>query len=151
MAAGAWIIHDKAKLYIGAGAGGIDLDADVFKIGLALSTSNVGTTSIDGYATLTNEHAGVNGYATGGEIITGITWTESAGVITFDGADTIWTAAGGSIVARYAFIYDDTVTLPVAKPILAHCLLDATPADVTITSGNTLTVQQSVSGIFTVN
>jgi len=149
MAAGTWTLHDKAKLYIGAGAGGIDLDADTFKMVLCASTSNAATTSVDGYAALTGELATANGYTAGGATLTSVTWVESAGTVTFDAADTVWTASGGSITARFAVIYDDTVTAPVAKPIVAHLLLDTTPADVTATAGNTLTIQENASGIFT--
>jgi hypothetical protein len=147
MAAGAWVLHDKIKEYIGDGT--VDLDDDAFKCGLALVGSNVDTTSIDGYAAVTSEHAGNNGYTTGGEAMTSVTWVESAGTITFDSANVVWTASGGSITARFGFIYDDTVTTPVADPVVVHCLLDDTPADVTATDTNTLTIQMHASGIFT--
>ena len=55
MTADAWVIHDKAKEYMGDGT--IDLDADTFKVGLFLSTSNVATTSINALSTATNQHA----------------------------------------------------------------------------------------------
>ena len=45
-----------------------------------------------------------------------------------------WTASGGSIVARFAVLYE------VSGDVLAYCLLDSTPADVTTTAGNTLTI-----------
>ena len=60
-----------------------------------------------------------------------------------DPADVVWTAAGGSIVARYAVIYES------AGNVLCYCLLDATPADVTVTDTYTLTVALNASGIFT--
>ena len=149
MAADAWVVHDKAKEYMGDGA--IDLDADSFKMALALSTSNIATTSINAYATVTNEHANGNGYTTGGEAVVSPTWVESSGTVTFDCADQVWTASGGSITARFAFIYDDTVTTPVADPVLCHSLLDNTPADVTATTGNTLTIAINASGVFTLS
>lgn len=148
MASGVWTLHNKIKKYIGDGT--VDLDAHTFKCGLALSTSNIATTSINGYAEVTNEHANANGYTTGGLALTSVTWVESSGTITFDSADPVWTASGGSITARFTFIYDDTVTAPVADPVVCHSLLDTTPADVTATSGNTFTIQMNVSGIFTV-
>ena len=147
MAADAWVLHDKIKLYLGDGT--IDMDADAFKMALALSTSNIATTSVNGYATVTNEHANGNGYTTGGEAVASPTWTESTGTVTFDCADQVWTASGGSIVARYAFIYDDTVTTPVADPVVCHTLMDNAPADVTVTTGNTLTVTINATGVFT--
>ena len=147
MAADAWVLHDKFKLYLGDGTA--DMDADAFKMALALSTSNIATTSVNALSTVTNEHANGNGYLTGGAAVSTPTWTESSGTITFDCADQVWTASGGSIVARFAFIYDDTITTPVADPVVCHSLLDNSPADVTATDGNTLTITINASGVFT--
>jgi hypothetical protein len=47
----------------------------------------------------------------------------------------VWTASGGSIVARFAVLYKVS-----SDDVMAYCLLDATPADVTVTTGNTLTL-----------
>jgi len=148
MTAESWVQHDKAIEY--AGDGTIDYDGDSFKIILCLSTSNIATTSVDGYAAVTNEVATNFGYTQGTKVFASPTWVESSGTVTFDGADTVWTASGGSIVARFAAIYDDTVTTPVADPFIVHSLLDDTPADVTATTGNTFTVAVNASGVFTV-
>jgi hypothetical protein len=149
MAADAWVLHDKAKEYMGDGT--IDLDADTFKVALYLSTSNVATTSIDALASATNQHANANGYSTGGVALGSVTWTSAGATVTFDAADMTdaWTAAGGSIVCRFAVLYDDTVTTPVADPIIAHSLLDNTPLNVTVTDTNTLSITFPVGGIFT--
>lgn len=146
MAADAWVLHDKIKEYIGDGT--VDLDGDSFNMSLYLSTSNIATTSIDAKASATNEHASGNGYTTNGEAMTSVTWVESAGTVTFDSANVVWTASGGSITARFAGVFDDTVSSPVIDPIVCHTLMDNAPADVTATSGNTLTVQINASGIF---
>jgi len=146
-AAGAWVIHDKFKEYLGDGT--IDMDGDAFNMSLFLDTSNIATTSVDGYASATNEHANGNGYTTGGAAVSTPTWVESAGTVTFDCANQVWTASGGSIVARFAAIYDNTVTTPVADPIVCHSLLDSAPADVTATDTNDLTIAISASGVFT--
>lgn len=147
MAADAWVVHDKAKEYMGDGT--VDLDGDSFKGILCLSTSNIATTSVNGYATVTNEHSSANGYTQGTLALTSVTWTESSGTVTFDCADLVWTASGGSIVARFGAVYDDTVTTPVADPVIAHTLLDNTPADVTATDGNTFTIAIHANGLFT--
>jgi hypothetical protein len=63
----------------------------------------------------------------------------------------VFTASGGSITARYAVIDDDTVTTPVADPLVCYSLLDNSPADLTATDGNTFTVQMNASGIFTLS
>ena len=148
MAADAWVLHDKIKEYIGDGT--VDLDNDTFKIALFLSTSNCATTSVDALSAATNQVANGLGYLTGG-VTVAATWVESAGTVTFDCADAVWTAASGSIVCRFGVLYDDTVASPVIDPIVAHCLLDNTPADVTVTDTNQLTIQIHATGVFTAN
>jgi len=128
----------------------IDLDNDTFKVMLTSSsyTPNAGTHTAK--ADVTNELSTANGYTAGGATLGSVTWTRSGATVTFDAADTVWTASGGSIVARYAVIYDDTTTSP-ADALVAYILLDTTPADVTTTAGNTLTLQWNASGIFTLS
>lgn len=137
-AAGAWTFTNSGRTSLLNG--GFDLDTDVFKMALFLSTSNIGAASTT-YAGLTGEHANANGYTTGGTAITlSLSGTTT---VTVDSSDATWTAAGGSIVARFAVIYE------VAGNVLCYCLLDSTPADVTVTDGNSLTVQIHASGVFT--
>lgn len=101
------------------------------------------------YADLTNELSTANGYTNGGQALASITWGQTSGTATFDAADTAWTASGGSIVARRAVIRVVGTINSQVDPLIASVLLDTTPADVTATSGNTLTLQWNASGIFT--
>lgn len=154
MAGGKWKTYDLTKYRIGNLT--FDLtDTTNWKLALFLSTSNANTLSVgtNVYGDLTNEHANANGYTTGGVAITGVTWTNAAGVITFDCNDLApgWTAAGGSIVARFGVIYKNATVNGVVKPLLAVALLDTTPADVTTTTGNTLTLTMNASGLFTLS
>jgi hypothetical protein len=138
MAAGAWTFTNGGRTSLVDGT--FDLNSDTFKAALFLSTSNIGASSTT-YAGLTNEHSNANGYTTGGKALTpSLTGTTT---VTFDVDDQTWTASGGSITARFAVIYE------VSGNVLAYCLLDSTPADVTATSGNTLTLQINASGVFT--
>ena len=146
MAGGKWKVYESAKEFIGDST--IDLDSHTFKIALFLSTSNCNTLSHDELGDLTNQHANGNGYTTGGATLASVTWTRSGGTVTFDAADPVWTASGGSITARFAVIYDDTAA---NDPLLAVCLLDTTPADVTATDGNPLTIEFNASGVFTIS
>lgn len=140
MAAGAWTFTNASKKMLLDGT--FDLDSDTFKIALFLSTSNIGAGSTT-YAGVTNEVANANGYTTGG-ISYGTLDLSGATTVTVDDAlDAVWTASGGSITARFAVIYES------AGNVLCYCLLDSTPADVTATNGNTLTVALNASGIFT--
>lgn len=138
MAAGTWTFTNGSRTSFLNGD--FDLDSDTFKMALFLSTSNIGAGSTT-YAGVTNEHANANGYTTGGKTLTptlGGTTT-----VTWDVDDQVWTASGGSIVARFAVIYE------VSGKVVCYCLLDSAPADVTATTGNTLTVQINASGVFT--
>ncbi len=139
MAAGNWQICNDFKLNTYKKL--IDMINDTFKVALVLSTSNIATTLTPAtYGNLTNEVANGNGYTTGGETAGSPTLTGggATATITWDTADVSWTATGGSIVARYAVIYDST---PATKYIVAFCLLDTTPADLTVPNGVTETLQ----------
>jgi len=130
MAAGAWTLTNAARTNLVNGT--FDLDSDSWKVGLFLSTSNIGASSTT-YAGVTNEHAAANGYTTGGIAVTLVLAGTTSVTVSF-ATNPVWTASGGSIVARFAVLYE------VGGNVLAYCLLDSTPADVTITSGNTLTI-----------
>lgn len=150
-AAGKWKTYALAKKRLADGT--FDLDANTFKVALYLSTSNANTltNTISILADVTNQHANANGYTTGGVTVGSVTWTEAAGTITFDTADAVWTAAGGSIVARFAVVYASGTLNTFVNPVLAVCLLDTAPADVTATDTNTLTIQMNVGGLFTLS
>ena len=138
MAAGAWTFTNGGRTSI---LDGTLKSGDTYKCALLLSTSNIGAASTT-YAGLTNEHANANGYTTGGISVT-LSLSGTTTVTVDLATDPVWTASGGSIVARFAVIYE------VAGNVLCYCLLDSTPADVTATTGNTLTVAAHASGVFT--
>ena len=146
MVAGAWTLTNAGRTYLLNGT--FDLDSDTFKVALFKSTSNIGASSTT-YAGLTNEVDNGNGYASGG-----FGMVSPAKLLTLTGTTTVkvdfssnpaWTASGGSITVRYAVLYE------VSGTVLAYCLLDTTGggADVTVTTGNTLTVSSGANGIFT--
>ena len=139
MAAGNWTFTDGGRTRLLNGT--FDIDTDSYKCALFLSTSNIGAASTT-YAGVTNEHAAANGYTTGG-IAVALTLAGTTTVTVDVTTDPVWTASGGSIVARFAVIYE------VAGDVLCYALLDSTPADVTATTGNTLTVAMNASGVFT--
>ena len=143
MAADAWVVHDRFKEYQGDGT--IDMDGDSFELRLYTSSSNIATTSVGDATTATNELSG-NGYSA--VTLTGVTWTRSGGTVTFDWADAEFTASGGSITARFAAVVDTTTT---PDEVVCHSLLDNTPADVTVTDGNTLTISTPSGGCLTLS
>jgi len=139
MAAGAWTFTNTGRTSLLNGT--FDVDSDTYKMALFLSTSNLAASTTT-YAGLTNEHANANGYTTGG-IAVALTLAGTTTVTVDITTDPVWTASGGSIVARFAVIYE------VGGNVLCYCLLDNAPADVTATTGNTLTVAAHASGVFT--
>lgn len=139
MAAGVWTFTNVGRTRLLNGT--FDIDTDAFKCALFLSTSNIGAASTT-FAGVTNEHAAANGYTAGG-IAVALTLAGTTTVTVDITTDPVWTASGGSIVARFAVIYE------VGGDVLCYSLLDTTPADVTATTGNTLTVAANASGVFT--
>lgn len=146
MAAGAWVITNAYKTRILNG-GGLDFDAtNALRCVLLSSSTNIASAPADCYSggtgtAVTGELSTANGYTAGGYTLQGS--LSGTSTVSADTGDATWTASGGSLVARYAAVYDNTAA---SKTIIAYCLLDSTPADVTVTSGNTLTI--SISNIF---
>ena len=141
MAAGAWNMPNATRTKLLDGT--IDIDTDNWKIALFLSTSNLDNTTAL-YTDLTNEVATAFGYTQDAESIT-LTLSGTTTVKIDISTDPVWTASGGDITARRGAIYKDTGN----QDILVWCLLDDSPADVTATEGNTLTVAANVSGVTT--
>lgn len=143
MAADAWSIYDSFPERMGDG--GHDLDNDAFHVMLLLAASNCLTLTLDTLGELTSELANLNGYVTGGQLLDSVTWVEAAGTVTFDCAAEVFTAAGGDWLFRYQVIYNLTASL-----LVAVTTIDNTPADVTLTDGNTYTMTPHATGLFTV-
>tara|TARA_R110000823_G_scaffold266738_1_gene386488 strand:+ start:54 stop:479 length:426 start_codon:yes stop_codon:yes gene_type:complete len=139
MAAGSWTFTNTARTSMLNGT--FDLDTDTFRIALFQSTSDLGAASA-AYSDLTNEVATAYGYTQNAKAVT-LALSGTTTVTVDETTNPVWTASGGSIVARFAAIYK------VSGNVLCYCLLDSAPADVTTTDGNTLTVTISASGLFT--
>ena len=147
MTANAWQVFD--IFYDELGNEAHDLNAtDVVKMALILSgwTPNLATdvtfSVVDQY-----EHAAQYGYTAGGDAVAA-TWDALANTLTFDVANNVWNASGGSILARYALLYNSSAPGAV-NDLIAYCLMDNSPADVEATDGNTFTVTVNASGVFT--
>ncbi len=143
-AAGAWTITNAFKTRILNG-GGLDLDTDTIQVALVASTSNIVSGPADCYTggtgtAVTGELSTANGYTAGGQTVTTPALSGTSTVSYTNSAIPPWTASGGSIVARWAVMYDSTAA---SKTIIAYALLDSTPADVTVTTGNTLTISSA--------
>ncbi|AVJ50663.1 hypothetical protein SEA_OGOPOGO_24 [Mycobacterium phage Ogopogo] len=141
MAAGTWTLPEAARKMLLDGT--FDLDSDTFKVALVTSSSNIGASSTT-WAGVTGEVSNGNGYTTGGVSVT-LTLTGTTSVAVSFATNPVWTASGSGITARWAVLYE------VSGNVLAYVLLDATPADVSVASGNTLTIDSdgTPSPIFT--
>ena len=140
MAAGAWVMTNTTRTKLLNGT--FDLDSDTFKMALFQSTSNLGPASTT-FAGVTNEVGTTNtGYSAGGESIT-LTLSGTTTVKVDIATDPVWTAGSAGLTARYACIYE------VGGDVVCYCLLDSTPADVSVTEGNTLTCAAHTNGVFT--
>lgn len=122
-----------------------NLSSDTFKCLLTTSSYTPSASAHTILGDITNELSG-NGYAR--QTLQSVTWTLSGATATFTCSDPVFTASGGSLVAHYWVVYDDTVASPV-KPLVCYGLLDQTPGDVTVTDGNTLTFNVNASGLYT--
>jgi len=139
-AAGAWTFTNTGRTSLQNGT--FDIDSDTWKMGLFLSTSNLGAASTT-YAALTNEVGETNtGYTTGGKSVA-LTLSGTTTVKVDVTTDPVWTAGTAGLTARFAAIYE------VSGNVLCYCLLDSTPADVTASSGNTFTVAAHTNGVYT--
>ncbi|WP_134148851.1 hypothetical protein [Mycobacteroides salmoniphilum] len=130
MTAGTWTFPSGARTNLINGT--FDIDSDTWRVGLVTSSSNVGSSTTT-WAGVTNEVAQANGYTTGGIAVT-LALSGTTSVTASFSSNPTWTASGGSIVARWAVLYE------LGGNVLCYVLLDNTPADVTTTNGNSLTI-----------
>ncbi len=144
MAAGPWLLYNDFKAQIFKKV--MNLNAsDTVKVALVTSSSNAINVALVSatYSTLNNEVANGNGYTTAGATAASpvISGGGATSTITFDTANVTWTGSGAGFTARAAVMYDSTT-----GDLICYCLLDSTPADVTIASGITLTI--TIANVF---
>ena len=135
--------YNKMVEYMGDNT--IDMDGDTFKGELYNSTHTFTATHTQRSDIVANALATANGYTNPGQDLTTPTWVESSGTVTFDAADQVWTASGGSIgPARHMVIYSDTASAPVDALMLnINFGQDETAGD-----GTDFRVNFNASGIF---
>src|SRR5665647_2335634 len=104
MAAGAFVFPDKAKLNFFSATDLLN-PANTFKLTLHTNTWVPANSTNEVFADVTNELATANGYTAGGIALTSVALTQTAGVVKFTAAASVWTASGGSIpVWRYGVV-----------------------------------------------
>lgn len=146
MTADAWQVYDIFLEELGKEGHNLN-GSDTIKVALLDSGYTPATATDEEFSTIdADELANGNGYTTGGATVA-TTWDAATGTLTFDGADPSWTASGAALVARYAVIYNSTKG---SKDLIAYCLLNNTPGDVTAPDGTALTIGINASGVFTI-
>ena len=144
MAATAWSFYNSFKEKLGNAV--FDLDAATPNFRLALFTNSASTNAnnvaLSTYASIANEVANGNGYATGGVSVSGRTWASTAtNKYRWDATAVVWTATGGDIAnVKYAIIYKSGGALV--------CFSKLSTSHFTLTQDNTLTVTPNANGIF---
>lgn len=151
MAATAWAFYNSFKEFMADGT--LDLDGDTFRLGLYNTLSNASVATLSTRGSITNEISAVNGYAAGGNTLTGVTWSVGASVSErrFDATAIVFSASGGNISAvKFAVIYDETSGTSAGdrKVVVVSRL---TTAQFAVQAGTTLTLTPSANGIFELN
>jgi len=155
MASGNWTFFNSFKEYMADGT--IDMDdaaAGAFKCLLLTQSygSSIDVTDEDivDLVTASNESSNYTRVS-----LTNVAWTRSSGTITWDADDLVFTASGGTLTAKYAVIYYDggSPAGDAERELVCAVDLDTTSgtSEISVTNGNTLTLQLSANGIFTLS
>lgn len=149
MAAGNIIFPNLAKLNFFNATNLLAANPANFRLLLLSNLFAPDDTTDEVLADLSNEIANGNGYTTGGNALSNVVLSQTAGVVKFTSDPVVWTASGGSIPAwRYGYFYYLGTLNSKVNPLLGHFLGDNTPADIpATTNGNTLTVTPNAAGI----
>jgi hypothetical protein len=126
---------------VSGGSGNFDFNSDTFRWVLTNDAPSV--TGWTALSDVTNQLSG-NGYPAGGATAGSPSWTLDGTGYVFSAADTVFTSTGSMGPFRYAVLYDDTLTTP-ADPLIGY--LD-NGSSITVTSGNTFTIDVGANGIF---
>lgn len=140
MTAGPWWPTNTTRLKMLNGT--FDWDSDAYKCALFLAASNLGVASTV-YSGVTSELANSFGYLTGGQVVAFTLTPSGRSIDAKFTTNPTWAANGGSLVSRYAGVYE------VAGDMAFFSMMDRTPAavadavwgtptgdDVTITSAS---------------
>ena len=124
----------------GLGEGMFVLGSDTLKCAL-LTHAYVPDSGHATFADVAAAEVSGAGYAAGGAVLAGVTWSVSGDAAVLDAADPSW--AGGTISARYAVVYAAKTAGGLTNPLL--CLLDF-GQDVGVTGG-TFSVTFDAAGV----
>jgi hypothetical protein len=124
----------------------VDVVSDTLRQQLVTDTHTPNFNTHAAETDITNEVAGSGDYTAGGVTLASKTLTASGGVLTFDAADASLTGTTLSSV-RGRIVFDDTVTAPVADPLVVSTTFGADYS----TSSGTFAITENASGIWTID
>jgi hypothetical protein len=146
MAATAWAFYIDAKRNMGRGT--FDLSAGAIKLALfgSAGAGEANTETLSLFSQLSNQVTGGN-YSAGGKSLSNQVWTTTdTSIYKFDSDNWIITASGSGITSiKHASMYKSASAG--GGPLLCFSQLSTT--QISITTGNTLTITMATGGIFT--
>lgn len=147
MAAGNFTVYGLAKLAVEQGS--INLTTGSTNLFAVLVTSTYTPASTDStYANISANEAAGTGYTAGGQLLTSVSLTQAAGVVTFTSAAASWPTS--TITARYLVIVRRVAagTAASTDPIVGYVDLTGSGTGLSSTAG-TFSVTPNASGWFT--
>lgn len=152
MAATAWAFFNEAKKKLSLNTGGYYLNTGTYKLSLHTSASNLNTSAsarvCSTLASIGGEITAQGGYTAGGRALGNIAWTLAGDPASakWDASDLIFTANAANLSnIKFAVIHFSTA----AASGIPLCWSRLSTAQFSVTSGNTLTIQFALAGIFT--
>lgn len=139
MAEGDITVSNQAKAWMLGGI--VDLDTDTIKVALTNGYS-FDADNNHGYSNFSANEITATGYSAGGESLTGLTITtnDTGDYAMWDAGNVTWTSLATTSIDM-ACIYDDTLTTPVAKGLLASMEIG------TNSNGGNYTINWNAGGI----
>ena len=132
-----WLIYNDFTLNTGKES--YNLSSDTLMVALVTSASNAISQTLHPatYSALTYELSTANGYTATGQQPTTTTWTGGGAstASTLALGNVSWNITGSGVTFRAAVLYDS-----ITGYLIGYFLADSTPADYSVTAGQTLTM-----------
>lgn len=127
----------------------IDVDTDTLKVALFSAYTYAATHQFLSDALGAGTQSSGTGYTAGGATLGSVTWTRSGDVYKLDAADTVWSAAGGSLAGAFGIIYDSSPASDATRPLIGYVNLNGAGGTLTATDA-AFTIAWNAAGILTV-